>query len=165
MRDGLWKLVHLASCCGKLGWDDLELLHLSPGDMADEASMKELVPPLEGEFWDREQLEMLTLALKVHLCFRHELGNDDWTLPLPPKPLAPAANRGIEQRPCRRRQFCYACGSSFSLWMHLASLMSESCPYRESNKVDCGTCGVRVIKRNLKRHVRSFHEVGDVESR
>ena len=95
VRDGFWKLDHLASCCGKVGWDDLDLLYLTLGDMADEALINELVPPLEGEFWDRQQLEMLTLALKVHLRFRHELGNDIWKLPLPPKPLAPAVGRGI----------------------------------------------------------------------
>ena len=151
----------------KLGWDDFELLYLTLGDMAHEALIKELVPRLEGEFWDREQLEMLTLALKVHLRFRHDLGNDDWTLPLPPKPLAPAVGRGIEKRPCcgGQQHFCYECGNSFSLWGHLASHMRESCPYREPNKVDCGTCGVRVTKRNMKQHVRTFHEVGNIEPR
>ena len=165
-RDGFWRLVHPASCCGNLGWDNLELIYYTPGERQDEAAIKELVPPLEGEFWDREQKDMLTLALKVFLLqtYRH-LGNEDWMLPLPPKPTTPAIGRGIEKRPCcgGHRKICYKCGAPFILWIHLQTHMNESCPHREAHKVDCGTCGKRVLKRNLKRHIEDVHEAGHVE--
>ena len=54
VRDGVWKLVHPTGCCGKLGWDDLRLLVMSPGSLEDEAHVKARVPPERGEFWPRE---------------------------------------------------------------------------------------------------------------
>ena len=48
--DGFWRLVHPEECCGKLGWDNLQLLTLCRGGLADEALIKEHYPPVAGEF-------------------------------------------------------------------------------------------------------------------
>ena len=57
VREGFWKLVHPVECCGCLGYEDLELLVLTPGSLLDEHAIKLIVPPRQGEFWGREQLE------------------------------------------------------------------------------------------------------------
>ena len=40
-RDGFWRVVHPKACCNWLGWGDLELLDLYPGDLAVEAGSRE----------------------------------------------------------------------------------------------------------------------------
>ena len=165
VRDGFWRLVHPEECCGKLGWEDLQLLALSPGTLEDEALLKESVPPVEGEFWRRRDLDTLRLFFKVQSIAVHDCDNENWELPLPPKPEAPLLGRGIEKRPCcgGSLKVCYACQKSFTLWVHLSTHMKESCPARFqtglgaaesrlSAKVECGVCALPVIQRNLKRH-------------
>ena len=78
IRDGFWKNVHpegSEGCCGKLAWDNLNLIALVPGDLADEAAVKQAVAPEVGE------LEVLRLALKVQACTRG-CDNTSWELPL-----------------------------------------------------------------------------------
>ena len=159
VRDGFWRLVHPPECCGKLGWESLQLLALSPGTLGDEALMKERTPPVTGEFWRRQDLDALRLFFKAQACCAHGCDSDNWELPLPPKPEAPPLGRGIEKRPCcgGTSVVCYACQRSFTLWVHLSTHMRESCPARletglAAAKVVCRVCAVPVIKRNLKRH-------------
>jgi len=159
VRDGFWRLVHPEECCGKLGWESLQLLALSPGTLEDEALMKEAIAPVAGEFWRRRDLDMLRLFFKVHAIGVHDCDNENWELPLPPKPEAPPPGRGIEKRPCcgGTSVVCYACQRSFTLWVHLSTHMRESCPARletglAAAKVVCTRCALPVIQRNLKRH-------------
>ena len=157
VRDGFWRLVHPEECCGKLGWENITLLALSPGTMGDEALMKECKPPVIGEFWRRQDLDVLILFFKVQAIGEHGCGNENWEFPLPEKPAVPALGRGIEKRPCCGGDtvVCYACQRSFTLWVHLATHMRESCPARRETglaKVECSNCNKHVIHRNLKRH-------------
>ena len=159
VRDGFWPLVHPEECCGKLAWENLQLLALSPGTMVDEALMQECVPPVAGEFWRRQDLDPLGLFFKVQSISEHGCDNENWELPLPPKPETPPLGRGIEKRPCCGgvSAVCYACRKSFTLWIHLSTHMRESCPARreagwEAARVGCGVCARPVIQRNLKRH-------------
>ena len=115
---------------------------------------------MAGEFWRRQDLDMLRLFFKVHAIGVHDCDNENWELPLPAKPETPPPGRGIEKRPCAcggSSAVCYACGKSFALWVHLSTHMKESCPVRretgwEAAKVECGVCARPVIQRNLKRH-------------
>ena len=159
VRDGFWRLVHPVECCGKLGWENLTLLALSPGTMEDEALIKECRPPVIGEFWHRVDLDMLRLVFKMQALSVHGCDNENWELPLPEKPSTPLIGRGIEKRPCCGGEavVCYACQRSFTLWIHLSTHMRESCPARRETglnqvKVDCSRCNQPVINRNLKRH-------------
>ena len=159
VRDGFWRLVHPAECCGKLGWEDLHLLALSPGTMEDEALIKVCMPPVTGEFWRRKDLDMLLIAFMVRAIGVHDCDRDNWQLPLPAKPETPLLGRGVEKRPCcgGNTVVCYACQKCFTLWVHLSTHMRGSCPARGetglgSAKVDCTVCAMPVIKRNLKRH-------------
>ena len=48
VRDGFWKQVHPEpQCCGKLGWDNLNLIALSPGTLEDEAFINAIVQKSE----------------------------------------------------------------------------------------------------------------------
>ena len=164
VRDGFWRLVHPPDCCDKLGWENLQLLALSPGNLEDEALLKECAPPVAGEFWRRESLSTLLMFFKFQAIGVHDYDEENWQLPLPPKPDVPPLGRttgpgGIEKRPCcgGSSVVCYACQKSFTLWVHLSTHMRESCPARretglETAKVGCGVCARRVIQRNLKRH-------------
>ena len=154
VRDGFWKLVHPDSCCHKLGWDDLNLIHLSPGTLADEAFIKEQVPPEKGEFWPRSELDMLRLAMKVLCTTHHNCDNDNWELPLPPRPAVPLPGRGEEKLECcgGSLKVCYGCGKTFKLWIHLQTHKRESCPASAEPRPECRFCGQRVIQRHLKRH-------------
>ena len=156
IRDGFWKNVHPEGpegCCGKLAWDNLNLIALVPGDLADEASVKQAVPPEVGEFWPREQLEVLRLALKVQACTRG-CDNDSWELPLPPKPVAPLLGCGEEKMVCCGGSLlpCYGCGQLFKLWIRLQTHKRESCPASAEPPPACRFCGTRVITRHMKRH-------------
>ena len=96
IRDGFWKQVHPEQCCGKLGWDDLQLIHMSPGTLENEAFIKEQIPPEKGEFWPRERLDSLLLMMKVLAIGEHNCSNEDWELPLPPRP--PDLRQDTEKR-------------------------------------------------------------------
>ena len=156
--DGFWKLVHPEECCGKLGWENLRLIALSHGTLANEAEIKECRPPVVGEFWHKSDLANLRLFQEV-MSISIGFGNDDWDLPLPEKPAEPATGRGIEKRPCCGGSpvVCFACQRPFTLWIHMSTHYRESCPARraaglEVTKVECKVCKKRVINRNLKRH-------------
>lgn len=141
---GFWSNVHPATCCGRLGWANLELLALFSGGVPDEEAVKQVLPPTVGEFWPEEELEALTRAIAA-LCVE---------LPLPPKPeVPPEVSRRVEKLPCcgAPRHVCRACRVSFQrehhMWQH-----QESCMDR---RVSCGACQTRVLRRNLKRHLRN----------
>ena len=153
IRDGFWKQVHPKACCGKLGWDDLQLMAMVPGSLEDEAAIKEAVPPEVGEFWRRSELDSLLLAMKVHAC-ANGCGNDDWELPLPPRPAVPPPGRGEEKLECCGGSLlpCYGCGQHFKLWIRLQTHKRESCPASAEAQPACRFCGTRVIQRHLKRH-------------
>ena len=155
IRDGFWKQVHPEpQCCGKLGWDNLNLIALSPGTLEDEAFIKKQVPPETGEFWPRSELDTLRLAMKLLATTQHNCGNDDWELPLPPRPAMPAPGRGEEKLECCGGSLlpCYGCGQQFKLWIRLQTHKRESCPASAEPRPACRFCGQRVIQRHLKRH-------------
>ena len=157
-RDGFWRVLHPSACCGQLGWENLQLLLLSPGTMAEEKQLHECVPPEEGECYPLARLPDIQAFCKTNGYCNHGCGADDWEMPLPPKPEVPIAGRGIERRPCcgGTLQVCYACQATFQLWIHLSTHMRESCPERpDAAKTECGRCGDNVIHRNLQRHRRS----------
>jgi len=157
IRDGFWKQVHPEACCGKLGWDDLQLVSLCPGTLEDEAFIKQQMPPTRGESWPHQDLEMLLLAMKVLAITEHNCGNDDWQLPLPPRPAVPPPGRGIEKLECCGGSLlpCYGCGKEFKLWVRLQTHKRESCPATAEPRPVCRLCNTRVIQRLLKRHQKS----------
>ena len=146
--------MHPEQCCGKLGWDDLRLFHLSPGTLEDEAFIKKEVPPEQGEFWSCSELDMLRLAMKLLATTEHNCDNDNWELPLPPRPALPAPGRGEEKLVCCGGSLlpCYGCGQQFKLWVRLQTHKRESCPASAEPRPACRFCGQRVIQRHLKRH-------------
>ena len=143
-RDGFWKNLHPPECCGKLGWNDLELLSLAPGTLEDEAAVKLALPPHSGEFWPREQLERLRETIRAHA---------GEFLPLPPQPATLAPGRGEEKLVCcgGSLRACTVCGRSFSrsikLWQHIEDV-------HRATRVQC-PCGKKVIPRNLKQHQKT----------
>ena len=157
--DGFWRLVHPPDVCGKLGYENLRLLCLSPGTLEDEERLHAAIPPVAGEFWHRGRAEMIKLFFKVNSIGEHACDNDNWELPLPDKPSVPPIGRGVEKRSCcgGADLLCYGCGARFGLWIHLSTHRQESCPalYGRGAKETCERCHTKVIKRNLKRHHQS----------
>ena len=78
VRDGLWRVVHPAACCGLLGWENLSLLLLSPGTLEEEKLLHECLEPEAGEFYPREKLMSIKLFFKVNAIGAHDCGNEDW---------------------------------------------------------------------------------------
>ena len=154
ISDGFWKQVHPEQCCGKLGWDDLQLIHMCPGTLQNEAFIKEQIPPEQGEFWPRERLDLLLLAMKVLAIGEHNCSNEDWELPLPPRPARAAPRHREEKLECCGGELlpCYGCGKMFKLWIRLQTHKKESCPASAEARPACRFCGQRVIQRHLKRH-------------
>ena len=149
VRDGLWRLVHPEACCGKLGWEDLQLVALAPGTIVDEKAIQLQQPSVSGEFWHERDLEELRSAIEARVGA---------LLPLPPKPDAPQMGRGIEKRPCcgGTQVVCFACHATFAGYVNLGTHRRESCPMRPAGgRSVCGACGKHVIKRDLKRHERA----------
>ena len=154
--DGFWRLVHPPAVCGKLGYENLRLLAMSPGDVEDELRLHAAIQPVVGEFWHRDDAEMIKLFFKANSIVEHACDNDTWELFLPDKPAVPPPGRGIEKRLCcgGSELICYDCGRPFGLWIHLSTHLRESCPNRAGggDREVCSRCHVRVIKRNMKRH-------------
>ena len=94
--DGFWRLVHPPDVCGKLGYENLRLLCLSPGTLEDEEQLHAAIPPVAGEFWLRGRTEMIKLFFKANSICEHARDNDNWELPLPDKPAVPPIGRGVE---------------------------------------------------------------------
>ena len=157
ISDGFWKQVHPKECCHKLGWEDLHLIALSPGTLEDEASLKQQMPPACGEFWPVEDLAALKAAMKAMAIANHSCNDEDWELPLPPRPDVPSKGRGIEKQECCGGSLlkCFGCGKEFKLWIRLQTHKRESCPATAKAKVKCHSCGLFVIERHLKRHSES----------
>ena len=88
---GFWPNVRPDACCGCLGWENLELVALFSGGLADEAALKRALPPAVGEFWTEQEVDALLRAAWA-LC-------DE--LPTPPKPdEPPEVARRTEKLPC-----------------------------------------------------------------
>ena len=142
-----------------LGYENLRLLAMSPGDVEDELALHDAIRPVVGEFWHRDDAEMIKLFFKANSIVQHACDNDTWELALPDKPAVPPRGRGIEKRVCcgGSELICYDCGQQFGLWIHLSTHLRESCPNRagDGEREECGRCHVHVIKRNMKRHRRS----------
>ena len=155
-RDGFWRVVHPKACCNRLGWSDLELLGLYPGDLAVEARLHTLVPPECGEFWPLERLPDLRRAL-TDLAVENGCTEAEAELPMPQRPVEPMLGRGEERFECCGGTLlkCYGCGQHFKLWIRLQTHKRESCPASAIPKVACTTCGAMVIQRHLKRHNES----------
>ena len=121
VRDGLWRLVHPEACCGKLGWEDLQLVALAPGTIVDENAIQLQQPSVSGEFWHERDLEGLRSAIEARVGA---------LLPLPPKPDAPQMGRGIEKRPCcgGTQVVCFACHATFAGYVNLGTHRREGCP-------------------------------------
>ena len=158
ISDGFWKLVHPTACCRRLGFDDLQLLHLSPGDLEDEGRVQKLLPPARGEFWPVEQLPELRRCLMAVAIDKHRCSAENWQLPLPPRPAAPPVGRGVEKHECCGGVLlpCYGCTKLFKLWIRLQTHKQESCPASAGQRPACGFCGRRVISRLMKRHHQSL---------
>ena len=142
---GFWSNVHPVECCGRLGWDNLELVALFEGTKWCETWIKEssFVKPYVGEFWLEDQLTAL-LRLCGGLC-------SSGPLPLPEKPShPPEVERATEKLPCcgGPEFFCNSCSAGFKRAHHLRQHM-QSC---KGKKVACSGCSRKVIHRNLKRH-------------
>ena len=71
-------------------------------------------------------------------------------LPLPPRPaIPPEVERCEEKLPCCSGQTfrCFKCDNTFNRWHHLKQHLQS----HANAKDGCGHCGLKVLKRNLKR--------------
>ena len=98
LANGFWRLKHPSALCGLLGFENMVLVMLVPGDMDVEKTIKLLLPPDEGEFWHKGKLEQLRSLLLEH-------GGPE--LPLPMKPSEPDLS-GIPAAMVNEKQLC--CG-------------------------------------------------------
>ena len=138
---GFWSNLHPTDCCGKLGWEDLELVAVFPGTEEDEKALKKTFPPTKGEFWPDHMLSVLRSTLAY-------LGGE---LPVPIRPpVPPEVDRQVEKLPCCSGQTirCFKCNQTFSRWHHLTQHLQSHSQVKDS----CGQCGLKVLKRNMKRH-------------
>ena len=154
--DGLWREVHPRGCCNLLGWDNLELLHLFPGELADIARLQAQIPPKCGEFWHVLRLDELRRAL-TDMAAEKGCTMEEAELPLPLRPDAPPYGRGERRSKCCGGcpAKCFGCKLHFKQWAHLQAHEREGCPASDLRKVDCTTCGAKVIQRHLKCHKES----------
>jgi hypothetical protein len=139
---GFWSNVHPKECCGKLGWENLELMPCYEGGPDVEAAIKKALPPHTGEFWRVEYAgQLLTLCSK--------LTNRKLLEEIPKPKQAPGVARMTEKLPCcgGPEFFCDSCNVSFKRQHHLRQHL-QSC---QKKKVPC-LCGKKVLHRNLKRH-------------
>ena len=135
---GFWSNVHPSECCGKLGWENLQLMAVTQGTLEQEAAIKQALPPSLGEFWPEEMAEQIL-----------RLMGDP--LPLPDKPPAPPeVDRSEEKLPCCTGQSfsCFQCDKVFRRFHHLQQHLQSHGQVKSA----CGRCGKGIIKRNLKRH-------------
>ena len=138
---GFWSNVHPKDCCNSLAWEDLELLALYPGTEEQEAALKKALPPAAGEFWPEDQLE----PIKAYLGL---------PLPLPERPASPPEVQRCEEKlPCCSGETisCFKCDKTFNRWHHLRQHLQSHAAIKDA----CGRCGLKVLKRNLKRHETS----------
>ena len=136
---GFWSNVRPKDCCGALAWDDLEVLALYPGTEEGEKALKEAIPPTAGEFWPEEQLEPIQAYLGE-------------PLPLPERPSSPPlVDWQEEKRPCCSGKIiqCFKCDKTFNLWHHLTQHLKSHAGIKDAS---CRRCGLKLAKRNLKRH-------------
>ena len=149
-------VVHTWGCCNLLGWDNLELLHLFPGELADLARLQAQIPPKCGEFWHVLRLDELRRAL-TDMAAEKGCTMEEAELPLPLRPDAPPYGRGERRSKCCGGcpAKCFGCKLHFKQWAHLQAHEREGCPASDLRKVDCTTCGAKVIQRHLKCHKES----------
>ena len=102
---GFWELKHPRVCCGSLGWDDLQLLVLTYGRVEDEKYVPKQVPPECGEFWHRKDIEALCSAMESLVYTKYVHGDNEWKLPLPPRPDAPPP--GKRSHPFQKSPCCH----------------------------------------------------------
>ena len=144
---GFWSNVHPTEFCHQLGWEGLQLLALFDGSEVIESAIKDAIPPTRGEFWPHAQLPELL----------RELGSRCNPFPLPPKPSQPpTVDRDVAKRTCCSdvAHTCSECGHTFELSHHLDQRRRD---VHMKIKVPCTVCGMKVIKRNLKRHQERNH--------
>lgn len=144
---GFWSNIHPTELCHKLGWENLQLLALYDGSEAIEQAIKDAIPPTRGEFWPLGLLPAL----------QRELGSRCSSLPLPPKPSQPpTVDRDVEKLSCCSGIIytCSDCGHTFKRSHHLDQ---HHRAVHMKIKVPCTVCGMKVIKRNLKRHQERNH--------
>jgi hypothetical protein len=143
---GLWSNVHPTACCDKLGWDNLELVALFEGTMADEKALQEAIPPERGEFWPSSRYEELLKAMSDKLVEKV----------LPPRPSTPPRlGRGEERLSCclGGRDFkCGVCAKVFA--RHHLLVQHRASHSMTADRVTCRRCGLVGLKRNIfcKRH-------------
>ena len=146
---GFWSNLHPAECCGKLGWDNLELVALFNGTKATEYCIKTAwLKPVVGEFWYENQLREL-ICLCSGLCA-------GGMLPLPERPTQPPeVERATEKLSCCGGPIfsCGDCNAKFKRAHHLHQHI-PSCVGLRSHLAPCLglECNKVVLKRNLKRH-------------
>lgn len=134
-----WTVKHPAELCGKLAFEDSELVAVFQGDMSGEKLLQEAFPDRSGEFWDMDKLDAMLAYMREKFI----------ELPLPER-LDIAAEEAIEKLPCcgAPSLICFQCGKAFPRWIKLKQHLDD---VHRNAKVRC-PCGSFQIERNLKRH-------------
>ncbi len=137
---GFWELKRPKVCCGRLGWDDLQLLVLTCGRVEDEKYIQRQVPPECGEFWHRKDLEALCSAMESLVYTKYVHGDNEWKLPLPPRPDAPPL--GKRSHPFQNSPCCH--GGP----IQQRRLIPDK-------KLKCWFCGSTVKRSLLRKHYKT----------
>ena len=65
IQKGFWTNLHPMELCGKLGSQNLNLVHVFEGDYNLEKCIQNLFPPQCGEFWEKDDLPKIIEMLRL----------------------------------------------------------------------------------------------------
>ena len=64
IQNGFWTTLHPKELCGRLGSENLNLVHVLEGYRNLEKCIQSLFPPERGEFWKKDDLEKMIKMLR-----------------------------------------------------------------------------------------------------
>ena len=142
IQNGFWTNVHPKELCGKLGFQNFNLLHVFEGDEKLERAMQSIFPPHAGEFWKDEDLSDFVWLLKLITI----------EMRIPPRPCFQYTEH-VEKLACCTGVYhvCWTCGKQFS---RFCKLLQHKRDVHELARFRC-SCGKEFPRKgNLDRHVQ-----------
>ena len=140
IQNGFWTNVHPKELCGKLGFQNFNLLHVFEGDEKLERAMQRIFPPHAGEFWNDEDLSDFVWLLKLITI----------EMRIPPRPCF--IETDVEKLACCTGVWhvCWTCEKQFS---RFCKLLQHKRDVHENPRFRC-ICGKEFPRKgNLDRHV------------
>ena len=140
IQKGFWTNLHPTELCGKLGSQNLNLVHVFEGDYNLEKCIQSLFPPECGEFWRKDDLPKIIKMLR--------LMTSELEIPIRPD----FVETEVDKLSCCSGELneCWICGKKFK---RFCKLLQHKRDVHESPRFRC-VCGLSFPRKgNLDRHV------------